>query len=118
MNAVVAQGCGYARRLVEAEAQRSGQPIKAASRTIARRLRTSHGSIWSLLFRPPKDIGASLLRSLETALETELQKEIEALHVELAALRKNARRPDPRTLAEVEEGITSLRAALRGEPRQ
>lgn len=106
---------GYARRLVEGEARRSGWPLKAALRPVARRLRASPGALWSLLFRPPKQISADLLSALEAAVEAELIREIKALEHELATLRATARRPNPRTIAEVEEGLVRLKQALAGD---
>lgn len=114
----VAEASGYARRLVEDEAHRNGQPIKVAARTVARRLRTSPSSIWSLLFRPPKQISASLLFALQAAVERQIVREIEALNNELVSLRQKGRRVDPGTLEEIETDIARLRARLNGERAQ
>jgi hypothetical protein len=108
----VAEASGYARRLVEDEARRNGQPIKVAARAVARRLKSSPSSIWSLLFRPPKQVSASLLFALHAAVERQIVREIEALNNELVSLRQKGRRTDPSTLAEVEESLARLRARL------
>lgn len=116
----VAQASGYARRLVETEARRNGQPLKTAARSVARRLKASPGAIWSLLFRPPKQVSANLLFALETAVDHELEREIGELQHELATHRagaRQARRLDPGTRAEVEKDIARLRAVLAGEGR-
>jgi ribosomal protein L29 len=113
----VAFASGYARRLVEGEARRSGQPLKGAARAVARRLRTSHGSIWSLLFRPPKQVNADLLFALEGAVDQEINREIEALKNELAQLRQKGRRAHLDTLAAVEADLARLKAVLRGGAR-
>lgn len=105
---------GYARRLVEAEARRSREPLKVALNPVARRLKAAPGALWSLLFRPPKQISADLFAALEAALEGEIQREIRALEHELATLRATSRRSDRGTLEEVEAGIARLKAALRG----
>jgi ribosomal protein L29 len=111
----VVHAAGYARRLVEGEARRSGQPLKAAARSVARRLKTSPGSVWSLLFRPPKQVSADLLFALEGAVDREITREIEALQHELATLRQKGRRVNPRTIGEVEAGIARLKTILHGE---
>jgi ribosomal protein L29 len=111
----VALASGYARRLVENEARRTGEPLKVALNPVARRVRAAPATIWSLLFRPPKRVSADLLAALEAAMEHELNAEIRALQNELAALRATAHRPNPRKIAEVEEGLARLRAVLRDE---
>lgn len=113
----VARASGYTRRLVETEARRSSQPIKTAARAVARRLRISHGAIWNLLFRPPKQISANLLFALETAVDSELERELGELENELARHRAGAlkaRRLDPSTRAEIEADVARLRALLEG----
>jgi len=111
----VALASGYARRLVESEARRTGEPIKVALAPVARRLRAAPATLWSLLFRPPKQVSADLLAALEAAMEHELNAEIRTLQNELATLRAKALGSHHRKIAEVQEGIARLRAALRDE---
>lgn len=109
----VAQASGYARRLVEAEAHEHGQPLKTAAKSVARRIKVPPGSIWSLLFRPPKQISANLLYALHAAVEKQIVREIEALNAELVELRRKGAHPNQGTLQEVEAGIARLRSLLR-----
>jgi hypothetical protein len=111
----VALASGYARRLVEGEASRTGQPIKAALKPVSRRVRATPSTLWSLLFRPPKQISADLLAALAGAMEAELSAEIRRLQNELGALQTAMHRFDPRKIAEVEAGIARLRAVLHDE---
>jgi hypothetical protein len=113
----VAYASGYARRLVEGEARRSGQPLKIAARSVARRLKTSPGAIWGLLFRLPKQVNADLLFALHGAVDQEIVREIEALQDELANLRRKDRRPDPIALEAIDADIARLRAVLRSAAR-
>jgi hypothetical protein len=110
----VAMGTSFARRLVESEARRSGNPLTAACRTVASRLKCPPGAIWSLVFRAPKRINADLLFALQEAVEREIKREIGQLENELLALGNSVSRVDPRTIAEVEEGLAALRSKLRG----
>lgn len=110
----VAYASGYARRLVEGEARRTGQPLKVAARAVARRLKTPPGAVWGLLFRPPKQVNADLLFALHGAVDHEIVREIEALQDELAKLRRKDRLPDPRALAAVEKDIARLKTVLQG----
>jgi hypothetical protein len=109
----VALASGYARSLVENEARRTGQPIKAALKPVSRRVRTTPSALWSLIFRPPKQISADLLAALAAAMEAELLAEIGRLRNELEALQKAMHRISPRKIAEVEAGIARLRSLLR-----
>ena len=105
---------GYARRLVEGEARRSGLGIKDAVQPVARRLRASHGSVWGLLFRVPKDISKTLFDRLEAAVEREVIRDMGALENELAAIRASSGGSRTRTLAEAEASLARLKAALGG----
>jgi hypothetical protein len=108
---------GYARRLVETEARRSGLSQKAALAAVASRLRESPSTLWSLLYRAPKRISADLLETLHTAVEREIRREIGALENELAKLARSPGRIDPRTIEAVDAGIRELKASLSGADR-
>lgn len=108
----------YARKLVQHEQRSSGADTKAAIAAVARRLRRPSGSIWSLLFRPPKDVAAGLFLALEAAVESALVRNIKELEDELAAVRKGARRLDPRMVEEAEASLARLKKALGTEAPQ
>lgn len=107
---------GYARRLVKNESRRSRSNVHAAIATVARRVKASPSTIWSLLYRAPKKMNDSLLSSLEEAVRREIELEIGCLNVELVAIRSGVRRIDPVALAEVETDLARLRAILQGDP--
>lgn len=104
---------GYARRLVEQEARRSGSPLHEAIAAVARRVRSPRGSIWGLLYRLPKQVHGDLALALETAVRRDIELEIGVLNVELVAIRGGVRRLDPCAIAEVETELARLRAILR-----
>jgi ribosomal protein L29 len=119
MSAVL-QASGYARRLVEGEAKRSGTGLSEAIPAVARRLKAPPTSLWSLLFRPPKRIYSDLLDSLEDAVAKEIRREIAELENELAALmatRSALGRLNQNTVAEVEKDLARLRLVIAGEAR-
>lgn len=102
----------YARRLVDAEAKRTGRPVKDCIGAVARRLREPHGSILALLYRDPKDVRSRLVRALSEEVERTLRGEIASLENELLAVRLGALRRDDREMAEIEAGIAGLKARL------
>jgi len=103
----------YARRLVDAEAKKSGRPVKDCIGAVARRLREPHGSILALLYREPKDVRSRLVRVLEEEVERTVRAEIASLENELLAVRLGALRRDDREMAEIEAGIEGLKSRLR-----
>lgn len=102
----------YARRLCEMEAQRSGRSINDAIGTVARRLKAARGSIWSLLYEPPKSICADLFARIEDAVEDALEREIHELELELAKVRAGAVRRSPVEMAEIDATLAKLRGLM------
>lgn len=105
----------WTRQLVEAERHSAGTDIRQAVATVARRLRRPPGTLWNLLFRVPKDVSHDLFMALQRAVELKIERQIKELEHELAAIRAAHRRVDPRVLAEAEESLARLKAALGGE---
>lgn len=103
----------YARRLVDAEAKKTGRPVKDCIGAVARRLREPHGSILALLYREPKDVRSRLVRVLADEVERTVKAEIASLENELLAVRLGAVRRDDREMAEIAAGIEGLKARLR-----
>lgn len=103
----------YARQLVEAEQRVVGGNIKAAIRSVARKLKRPAGTVWNLLFRVPKEVSADLFFALEEAVERKVERQIQDLTNELHAIKASRRRLRPGVVEEVEASIASLRAALR-----
>ena len=104
-----------ARRLANVEAARSGVPITTALKTLSRRLAVAPGRIWSLLYRPPAEVGAGLYFALVDAVEREARLEIERLEHELAAARQIGGSSREVQMAEIEAMAQELRRKLKGE---
>ncbi|MGA0595637.1 hypothetical protein [Enterovirga sp. CN4-39] len=105
----------YARQLVEAEQRVVGGNIKAAIKSVARKLKRPAGTVWNLLFRVPKEVSADLFFALEEAVERKVERQIKDLENELAAIRASRRRLNPRVVEDIETTIEGLRKALREE---
>lgn len=108
----------YARKLVDEERRASGTDVKLAISAVARRMKRPAGAIWSLLFRPPKDVPAALFLSLSAAVERQIISDIGRLENELAAVRSGARCLAPGALAEAEASLARLKKVLRPEAPQ
>lgn len=100
---------GWAAKLVHQETARSGATTRDAAARVARRLKSSQSAVLSLLYSPPKDVGARLYRALQEAVEAEIRREIEALENELAALSGGSAGLNPSQIQEVEADILALR---------
>lgn len=103
----------YARRLVDAEAKKTGRPVKDCIGAVARRLREPHGSILALLYREPKDVRSRLVAALAEEVERTVRAEIAGLENELLAVRHGVVRRDAREMAEIQAGIEGLKSRLR-----
>jgi len=108
----VAIASNYARRLVEQEARASNLGMREAAQAVARSLKVSAGSVWSLLYAPPKRIGTDLFRKLHDRVERSLQFELQALEHELSILRQTGADPRSTALGEVEALLAQARRAL------
>jgi hypothetical protein len=112
MSSVAVAGT-YARRLVETEARRSSTRLKDAIPIVARRLRTSRNSVYSLIFQPPKKIDLDLYIALEDAVVGDLAREIGALEHEMSRIASGQIRRTSAEVFEVEEGLADLKARLK-----
>jgi hypothetical protein len=111
----VSVASGYARRLVEAEARRTGRSVKQAIPAVARHIKAPVGCVWGLLFRAPKQISFDLFICLEEAVARDLRRQIGALEDELVAVTSRADRPlSLCAVAEIEADLARLREAVRG----
>lgn len=108
----VAIASGYARRLCEAEAGRSGASLREAASIVARRLRCTPNAIAALLYQPPKSVCADLLAALTAAVETEIAREIRELETELARLAAGRLRRSPVEISEMASDLARLRDRL------
>lgn len=108
----VAAASSFARRLVEAEARSSRIEMRKAARAVAGRLRISAGSVWGLLYSPPKQIGTVVFRALRAGVERQLEHEIRRLTHELHVLRQSGADPRCSVVAEVETHLAAARSAL------
>lgn len=108
----VAVASKYARRLVEREAKGADLDMKEAARAVASRLKVSAGSLWALLYSPPKKIGTELFRLLKTGVERQLEAEIGRLTHELHVLRQSGEDPRSINFSEVETHLAAARRAL------
>jgi hypothetical protein len=90
----VAYASGYARRLVEGEARRSGQPLKMPRALCGSPPQDIPWRHLGAVVRLPKQVNADLLFALHGAVDQEIVREIEALQDELAQLRQKDRRAD------------------------
>jgi alkylhydroperoxidase family enzyme len=111
----VADASGFARRLCEAEAERSGLSMREAAATVARRLRCSTNAIAALLYQPPKSVCADLFASLQAAVETQIEREIEALENELLRLRAGRIRRSPIEISEMAADLARLKSRMQGQ---
>lgn len=104
----------YARRIVETEARNTGEPITECIRNVARRLRVSHGSIWALLYRSPKDVRSRLAEALAEEVQRTLRGEIRALENELLAVRLGSLGRSPGEMEEIATDLARLKDRVRG----
>ena len=71
----------WARALVTSE-QRTAGEVEQAIRNVARRERLSRGTLWSLLYRPPKRIAAEIYFALGRAYELECERQMRRFEIE------------------------------------
>jgi hypothetical protein len=102
----------FARRLCEIEGRRSGLSLQDAMRPVARRLKAAPGTIWGLLYEPPKTVCADLFAGLQRAIEAELLNEMRALENELAMVRGSRLGPDPSEIQEIEATLARMKELL------
>lgn len=106
----------WARRLVSAEAARSGSTIRTAAATIGRRIKSSASSILALIYEPPKDVGAKLYEALREAVEREIKNEIKALENEMAAVLRGRLGGGHGEVEEIMASLAALHAQLKDRP--
>jgi uncharacterized NAD(P)/FAD-binding protein YdhS len=104
----------YARRIIETEARNTGEPITHCIRSVARRLRVSHGSIWALLYRSPKDVRSRLAEALAEEVQRTLRGEIASLENELLAVRLGAIGRSPGEMEEIATDLARLKDRVQG----
>lgn len=104
----------YARRIVESEARKTGEPITQCIKAVSRRLQVSHGSIWALLYRSPKDVRSRLAEALAEEVQRTLRGEINALENELLAVRLGSLGRSPSEMEEIATDLARLKTRVRG----
>lgn len=78
---------GYARRLEDREAARSGSSVHVARMSVARRLHMSPGTLENLRNGRMKNVAAGIFAKLRSMVEHEINQEIQALEHELQMAR-------------------------------
>ncbi len=102
----------YARRLVEIEKTKSGEPVRDCIKAVAARLRQPYGSIWALLYREPKNIKDVLKDALAREVARTIRLQIGELENELLAVSLGAARRSTDELEEIEADLASLKDRL------
>ena len=108
----IAVASTYARRLVEAEASQASLGMRDAVARVASRLKVSFGTVWGLLYAPPKRIGTEAFRALQGEVRRQLELEIGRLTHELYLLNQSSVRLDQDQIDEVEAHLNAARRAL------
>lgn len=72
--AYIARAQGWADFIVRREFRGPGDTVDAAMARCERKHRINRSTLWSLRYRPPKDIMVSLYMKLQDAYEAELTK--------------------------------------------
>lgn len=108
----IATASNYARRLVEAEADQAALGMRDAVARVASRLKVSFGTVWGLLYAPPKSIGTTAFRALQGGVRRHLELEIGRLTHELYLLNQSSVRLDQDQIDEVEAHLNAARRAL------
>lgn len=110
MNAtfVVEEAQGWAKSLINAERQGAGD-TEFAMRRVEQKWGISHGTLWSLTYRPPKDVPGSILLKLFAAHEAMCEQQRKRYEHE-AAISKAAGRSG--------SVLARLAASLAGQPAE
>lgn len=101
-----------AARLVDAKQRAVSKPVSKCIELVAHDLRTAHGSIWNLLYRPPKTVKPELQRSLHAAVVEIISGEIASLEHEHRAVSAWSTFANPGELEEIEADLTALKQRL------
>jgi hypothetical protein len=99
-------------RLVDAKQRAVSKPVVECIRLVAHDLRTSHGSIWTLLYRHPKQVRPELRRALHEAVVKQLEQEIASLEHEHRAVSDWITFSHPGELEAVQADIAALKERL------
>lgn len=103
---------GFARRLEEREAVRSGAPLSVVRPVVARRIGISPGTLENLRRGRLKDVRKGVFDSLRAGVIQELEAEMRRCEHELAVLRQIGTDPRSDEISSVEASLASAREAL------
>lgn len=103
---LVEQATIWARALVQREARGPGD-IPAAMHRLAARHGISHHAFWTLRYRAPRDVAASIYFRLKEAYEYEIQRQLRLLEIELAVSRAKLGASHP-VVASVEASLGTV----------
>ncbi len=98
---VVDETANWADLLVQREHRGPGDTIDAARLRAARKYRVPERALWSLRYRRPKDVAASIYRTLQRAVAAECERQEAKLRHELETTK--ALPPTPARLALIAE---------------
>lgn len=113
--AYVDRARGWAKRLEDNEASRSGAALKDARRTVARKTGIAPGTFENLRNGRINAIAVHVFDALRGAVERELISEIGRLEHELQILRQAGVDAREDQMGAVERHLASARQALKGE---
>lgn len=89
--------------------------MREAAALVARRVRSSGATIEALVYKPPKSVCADLFAALTAAVETQIQREIEALEHELLRLRAGRIRRSPIEISALATDLARLKSRMQGQ---
>jgi hypothetical protein len=83
MSVAVETATKWVRAMVQRESKSPGDTVNAMRR-LSRRYSVPYSLLWSLKYRPPKDLYVSAYEKLQRAYESEIQRGINSLRQERA----------------------------------
>jgi hypothetical protein len=105
----------FVRRLEDRERERLCVPFPVARRSVSRRIGVAAGTLENLRRGRIKGVREWVLAALRAALVAEIEADIARAKHELQILRASDRRVDQSQISEVEAGLCSLLAVLKGD---